>query len=328
MSTPDTTALPDDSAIAIGIGGFRPYRLTVARNERLTPHFTRLTLTGPDLAVFGTDRLDQRIKLVLPLPDGRWRELGLDDPEAIHTGAWYERWRALEPDQQHPIRTYTVRGIDPAARELVVDVVLHEPAGPAGRFGAQAQPGDEIIVVGPDARSEHSAIGIDFHRGTTRNLLLAGDETAAPAICAILEQLAEIGGQWRIHAFVEVPTSADALTVELPAGTALHWLPRGDRAHGEALIEAVTAFTAVDSEFVALGALPAEREPQQLEDVDIDHDLLWEAPEQVVGGAFYAWIAGESGVVKQLRRHLVRDHGVDRGRVAFMGYWRQGRAEN
>jgi NADPH-dependent ferric siderophore reductase len=42
-----------------------------------------------------------------------------------------------------------------------------------------------------------------------------------------------------------------------------------------------------------------------------------------VGGT-YAWIAGESTVVTGLRRHLVNELGLDRGRVAFMGYWRRG----
>ena len=40
----------------------------------------------------------------------------------------------------------------------------------------------------------------------------------------------------------------------------------------------------------------------------------------------YAWLAGEAGVVKGLRRHLVQEAGLDRTSVAFMGYWRQGRA--
>jgi NADPH-dependent ferric siderophore reductase len=41
----------------------------------------------------------------------------------------------------------------------------------------------------------------------------------------------------------------------------------------------------------------------------------------------YAWIAGESGRVKELRRHLVRERGVDRRRVTFVGYWREGLTE-
>ncbi|WP_345409229.1 SIP domain-containing protein [Nonomuraea salmonea] len=42
----------------------------------------------------------------------------------------------------------------------------------------------------------------------------------------------------------------------------------------------------------------------------------------------YAWLAGEAGVIKTLRRHLVAERGMDRRAVAFMGYWRHGRAEN
>ena len=42
---------------------------------------------------------------------------------------------------------------------------------------------------------------------------------------------------------------------------------------------------------------------------------------------FYAWIAGEAAVIKDMRRYLVRDVGIDRKQVAFMGYWRQGKAE-
>ncbi|MFT4284408.1 MAG: SIP domain-containing protein, partial [Protaetiibacter sp.] len=38
----------------------------------------------------------------------------------------------------------------------------------------------------------------------------------------------------------------------------------------------------------------------------------------------YYWIAGESGVVTTLRRHLVKDLGIDRSQVSFMGYWRRG----
>lgn len=38
----------------------------------------------------------------------------------------------------------------------------------------------------------------------------------------------------------------------------------------------------------------------------------------------YAWIAGESWMVRCLRRSLVTELGVDRSQVAFMGYWREG----
>jgi NADPH-dependent ferric siderophore reductase len=44
-------------------------------------------------------------------------------------------------------------------------------------------------------------------------------------------------------------------------------------------------------------------------------------------GTPYAWIAGESGAVRGLRRHLVGERGFDRRRVKFTGYWRVGATE-
>jgi iron complex transport system ATP-binding protein len=60
--------------------------------------------------------------------------------------------------------------------------------------------------------------------------------------------------------------------------------------------------------------------------VDIDQVILWET---TAGSTrpFYAWMAGEAAVIRGLRRYLVRDVGVDRKQVAFMGYWRAGKAE-
>ena len=64
---------------------------------------------------------------------------------------------------------------------------------------------------------------------------------------------------------------------------------------------------------------------------EVGDELLWEVPDATSanGGAAsgcYAWLAGEAGVVRTLRRRLVGDLGVPRGAVAFMGYWRQGAA--
>ena len=78
--------------------------------------------------------------------------------------------------------------------------------------------------------------------------------------------------------------------------------------------------------------------PLQVADEEVDPDL-WETPaysssgedvdqpQRVLGhdaDGLYAWIAGESKVVTGLRRALVKDLGVDRHQVAFMGYWRVG----
>ncbi|MEW1695627.1 siderophore-interacting protein [Streptomyces sp. NPDC091278] len=49
---------------------------------------------------------------------------------------------------------------------------------------------------------------------------------------------------------------------------------------------------------------------------------------ELPGAAPYVWLAGESGSVKALRRHFVRDRGLDRRRVTFVGYWRKGLSED
>ncbi|MFJ3903859.1 siderophore-interacting protein [Streptomyces sp. NPDC090025] len=40
-------------------------------------------------------------------------------------------------------------------------------------------------------------------------------------------------------------------------------------------------------------------------------------------GAPYAWLAGEAGTVRAVRRHLVAERGVDRRAIDFTGYWRR-----
>lgn len=298
---------------------YRPFRVTVAATHRVCPSFLRVTLAGPDLDLFGQDGLDQRVKIVFPLPDGTLCDI--DRPEVVEDGTWYERWRALPEARRNPLRTYTVRRVRPAARELDIDLVLHGGTGPAARWLEAVRPGDEVVVIGPDARSIHSHVGIDFRPGPARRLLLAGDETAAPAICAILEALPD---DRTAQAFIEVPDADDRFPLDLPPTARVDWLPRSGAAVGTRLVPEVTAWAGDAADLLAAAAAPAA---QQLTEVDVDRELLWESPAAPPDEAFYAWLAGEAGVIRDLRRLLVRGHGVDRSRVAFMGYWRLGRAE-
>ncbi|MHB1289852.1 siderophore-interacting protein [Georgenia sp.] len=55
---------------------YRPFAARVARVRELSPHFTRVTFAGAELCWFDTDRLDQRVKLLLPGADGRLSEVG------------------------------------------------------------------------------------------------------------------------------------------------------------------------------------------------------------------------------------------------------------
>ena len=299
----------------------RPYRASVAKLESLTPHFTRVTFTGPDLQFFGTDGLDQRIKLVLPL-DGRISDIGVDDEQTLLDGSWYARWRELPDADRNPIRTYTVRAVRPELAEIDVDFVAHGDGGPAARWLLSAVIGDELVIVGPDGRSLHSAGGIDFHPGTATDILLAGDETAAPAICSILESLAP---GIRARAFIEVESIADALPIATLADVAVTWIGREDEAAGGRTLESAVRDWVAENRTVVSREITTEL--QVLDDVNVDVELLWDAPATVEGNSFYAWLAGEATIIKSLRRFLVTDTGIDRKRVSFMGYWRRGRAE-
>jgi len=301
---------------------YRPYAVTVSRLVDLGPSLRRVTFTGEALDGFGTDGLDQRIKIVFPV-DGGFGSLDWHGEDVLTTGGWYSLWRDLPDAERAPFRTYTVRAVRPEVLELDVDFVVHAPStdgtdGPAARWITRATVGDEVIVVGPDARSIHSAQGIDWHPGDATCVLLAGDETAAPAIASILESLP---AGIRASAFIEVPHAADAQPLVVAADVDLQWIARD--AGPDRLEHAVREWLVTHrADYApALSSIT-----QVVEDVDVDVELIWDSPE-AGRGSFYAWLAGESAVIKSLRRLLVTETGIDRSRVAFMGYWRQGRSE-
>ncbi|MER7957722.1 siderophore-interacting protein [Streptomyces sp. NPDC096030] len=93
----------------------------------------------------------------------------------------------------------------------------------------------------------------------------------------------------RAHVYLEVPYSGDRMELATQADATVTWLIREEGA--PSAVEAVRAA-----------------------------ELPGEAP--------YVWIAGESGSVKELRRHFVRERELDRRRVTFVGYWRKGLSED
>jgi len=297
---------------------YRPFRVRVSRLSRLSENFTRVTFTGDDLDTFGTLGLDQRINLVFPLPGIGFSDCGWDDPQPLPDGHWYARWRGLPNDERNPLRVYTVRAIRPLDRELDVDFVTHGD-GPAMRWLSAAVPGDEIVVIGPDALSENSRVGSDWHPGDAHQLLLVGDGTAAPAIAAILESLPP---ERSAHAIIEIPDAADVLSLALPPRATVRWVVAPVGEPGGALLPAVREWVAARPEVVRT-TLAAET--QTVADPAQD-DLLWDVPEAPTGSHLYAWMAGEAGAITRIRRYLVRDVGIDRGQIAFMGYWKRGRA--
>ena len=298
-----------------------PFVLTKAAVEgveRVSPTFVRVTFGAESLHDFGTPGrvFDQRIKLIFPGDSGILPDLDGADSD------WYQAWLAVPEAQRGAMRTYSISEliVDEGRTRLVIDFVLHiapGASGPASRWANAAQVGDELLILGP-RRNRGDWGGIEYRPGDARTVLLAGDETAAPAIARILEDAER---ELRGVAFIEVPEGGDILGIDAPEGVEVRWLPRGRLRHGQALIPAVLEY---------LGDAVAE---VSIVDVDTE-DPLWETPEysglgeeiadSVSHADRYFWIAGESGVVTTLRRHLVKDLGIDRGQVAFMGYWRHG----
>jgi NADPH-dependent ferric siderophore reductase len=309
----------------------RLFEVEVLAVERLSPNLSRITFSGECLADFddgGTAGLrDLRVKLLFPSPGQPLPAFG-----DVASG-WYQQWLALDPAVRGSMRTYTARRAYPlgAPPALVIDFVIHVDdsgrQGPGSSFASEARPGDRVAVLGPGAPDGVCGQGLyggiewrpPLAAGT--ELLVVGDETALPAICSILETL---GDGYRGHVLVEVPEAGDAVDLPAPAGIQVRWLPRDGGARGARPIDAVEGVMRGRAEVVDV-VLP---------DVDIDREILWDTPEaeptdtDAAQDPFYAWIAGEASMVRELRRILVRGHGIDRSQVAFMGYWREGRAEN
>ncbi len=286
----------------------------------IAENILRVTFGCDEFDTVGLTGLDQRVKLVIPGDDAPLGDFGQRDETCIGSGNWYANWRELPLEERGCMRTYTIRYPDQEQRTIDIDFVLHGDGGPASAWVQSAEEGDELVIVAPDEQSEFSSSGSDWHPGTARRVLLAGDETAAPAIAGILEQL---GPEFSVDAFIEVPDAGDVFDIKTRASASIRWIPRKDADHGALLIDAVRQWAQGAQDVIAAAAAPVQ---QELDPVDVDRELLWESPADS-DGEFYAWIAGESMAIKTIRRLLVREQGVDRKRVAFMGYWRHGQAE-
>ena len=308
-----------------------PFRVTVARAETLSPHFKRIVFQGPDLQNFADAGYDERIKILLPLPDGSLPAPSFFEASPEDPLAWYQKWRTLPAERRNPLRTYTVRKVRPESEQIDVVFVIHDHAGPAGAFAEAARPGDQAIIIGPNAQAGGPVAGMDFHPGQSRHLLLVGDETAVPAIAAIMDSLIRDHWQGDGVALIEVPTEEDRLPLPEHAGIRVIWTTCDESRHGHALIEAMRSL--LENLPIHSPTTAATEAPKEFTEIDIDKELLWETADAAQADAsiraddLYAWIAGEAATVRELRRMLVRDRGMDRRNVSFMGYWRQGRSE-
>ncbi len=187
----------------------------VVRTERLAPGMVRVVLGGDGLAELEPGPFtDSYVKLQFPQEDVVYPEPF--DPAAIR--------ETLPRDQWPRSRTYTIRHWDEQARELSIDFVVHGDSGVAGPWAAKAQPGDVLHFAGPGGGYAPDPTA-DWH-------LLAGDESAWPAIAAALDALPP-------DADVKVFAEVDGPDDEQEAPFDVVWLHRDGAPRGDVLVAAV-----------------------------------------------------------------------------------------
>jgi NADPH-dependent ferric siderophore reductase len=264
------------------VAGRPVHTFEVVRREEITSHMVRVILGGNGFDTFKPSEFtDSYVKLVFVDDDVDMASL----PQPLTLDSFAD----LPAAEQPVIRTMTVRRADPAAREIAIDIVVHGEHGKAGPWVAAAEPGQSAYLMGPSGAYSPDPAA-DWH-------LLAGDETALPAISVALEALPPnaIG-----QAFIEIAGAENEIPLTAPEGVGINWIYRGGRAD---LIS---------------------------EDRAGDHAPLIEAVKSVpwLPGQVHAFVHGEAqAVMHNIRPYLRKDREVDAKWASISGYWRRGRTE-
>lgn len=248
----------------------------VLRVTEVTPGMRRIVVGGPALGAHVRDGVqlppvhstgfDDDIKVLLP--DLQTGEFPFEVPKNTDQG----RVDWTDGSFEHA-RTYTVREFDAEAGEMSIDFVLHG-TGLAATWARRAEVGAKVLIAGP----KHSA---DLPRDVDW-LLLAGDETALPAIGRCVEILP---AGFKATAVIEVAEPGHHQELETRGDVEFIWLYRSENGGESRLVETVQQAT-------------------------------WR------GERPYLWVAGETLGIKPLRRWAKNDKGLDKDRVEITGYWR------
>lgn len=231
-----------------------PYPLhsvTIERIEQVSPHMKRITVDATALTGLRTDLPGQWLKVFVPGSSGR---------------------------------AYTVRRFDAERHTLDIDFFLHGDSGAISAWATNAKLADALEISDVHPRS---GFAID---PAIRDYLLIGDETALPAIGAIVQALAP---DITARVYVQLGDARDKQILSSRAALSIKWLS-GDAREGTASPH--------------LEAL--------VRDLDIATDST------------AIWVAGESSPVAALRKILRRERGIDAGRVHAVSYWKRGHADH
>ncbi len=171
--------------------GATEHVMTVISVRDITPSFRRIRFHAPTIIDGRETPTASFIRM--------WAR-GLDDPDKLHQ------------------RGYTLIDPDPETGEVSFDFVLHQPAGPAGHWAANAKPGDTITA------SYMSFTKFDPPDPEPEGYLLLGDPSAVPAINAILDVLPRDA---QVVVILEVITEADeTIPIREHPGATVTWVAK------------------------------------------------------------------------------------------------------
>jgi NADPH-dependent ferric siderophore reductase len=264
------------------VSGRPVHTFEVVRTERLSPHIVRVVLGGNGFGTFVPNQFSDAYCKILFLREDV-------DVRALPAPLTLNSFQTLPADRQPVIRTFTVRSADPEKRQIAIDFVVHGEHGVAGPWASTVHAGSPVYLMGPSGAYAPDP-SADWH-------LLAGDESALPAIAAALEALpADAIAQ----VFIEVADADDQIELRSPADVEIKWIYRGGRAD---LVR---------------------------EDRAGDHAPLIDAVKEApwLPGQVQVFIHGEAqAVMHNLRPYVRKERGVDAKWASISGYWRRGRTE-
>lgn len=238
-------------------------KTTLVAREWLTRSYVRVRLQGDDLRGFSSPGADDHIRIFFPAGDPQTIDDLRDAPSREYTPlSWGDDQLELE---------FAIHG-DPAAGTAGIAAAWAATAPLGAVAGVGGPRGSKVLTGRPDA------------------WLLAGDETAVPAIRRFARAMddAAVG-----HIFVEVTDAAHELPIEAPRGVVVEQVHRGAGAPGSALAARLDRLTADDR--------PA--------------------------GAVLGFVAAEQSIVKPARALLLDRWGLDAEKIIVKGYWKRGETE-
>lgn len=166
-------------------------RVAVRSRHELSTRMLRVVFGGGELAGFAIESPASSVRLLLP-PPGRG---------TIEMPHWTGNQFELPNGDRAPIRTFTPRAFDAERLELTLDIVLHDH-GAATDWARRTRIGDEVAISGP-GRNER----LDLQ---ATSILLAGDESAIPAIAQLLEWI-DRGSTVDVHIELTDPSARPEL---------------------------------------------------------------------------------------------------------------------